>query len=62
MSLQLYLEIASYAFNLIGLVVCLAGLTLAQRTRHRWPGYLLAVGGFLIAAFPVLYQMLAATA
>lgn len=59
MSPQHFMEMATFTFNLIGLVVCLAGLTLAHRTRHRWPGYLLAGGGFLIAATPMLYTLFA---
>ncbi|MFY0991517.1 hypothetical protein [Halomonas sp. C05BenzN] len=62
MSPQHFLEMATFAFNLVGLVVCIIGLTLAHRTRHRWPGYLLAASGFLIAASPVLYQLIAGPA
>jgi hypothetical protein len=59
MSPQDLMEMATFAFNLIGLVICLLGLTLAQRMPRRWPGYTLAAGGFLIAASPLFYQMLA---
>ena len=62
MSPQHFLEMATFAFNLVGLVVCLVGLTLVHRTRHRWSGYLLAATGFLIAAFPLLYQLFAGQA
>ncbi|MCH4562650.1 MULTISPECIES: hypothetical protein [Halomonas] len=62
MSVAYFLEMTTFVFNLVGLVVCLGGLTLVHRTRHRWPGYLLAGGGFLIAAFPVLYQLFAGMA
>lgn len=59
MSPQHFMEMATFTFNLIGLAICLAGLTLAHRTRHRWPGYLLAGSGFLIAATPMLYVLFA---
>ena len=60
MPLQELMEMAIFLFNLTGLAICLIGLTLAQRMRQRWPGYALAAGGFLVAATPLLYQMLAA--
>ncbi|EWG99806.1 hypothetical protein [Halomonas sp. BC04] len=59
MSPQELIEMFTLVFNLIGLVICLVGLTLAQRMRHRWPGYVLAVAGFLVAALPLFYKMLA---
>ena len=59
MPLQELMEMAILLFNLAGLAICLIGLTLAQRMRHRWPGYALAAGGFVVAATPLLYQMLA---
>ncbi|MBB3330341.1 ascorbate-specific PTS system EIIC-type component UlaA [Halomonas campaniensis] len=62
MSPQHFLEMATFTFNLVGLVVCIGGLTLAHRTRHRVPGYLLAGLGFLIAASPVLYPLIATPA
>lgn len=52
------LQMLGYALNIVGLVVCIAGLTLAKRERHRLIGRLLAVLGFLIAASPVLVQLL----
>lgn len=55
---QQWLEAATLAFNLIGMVVCLVGLTLAQKMTRRWPGYLLAGVGFLIAMLPVLSQLI----
>ena len=55
---QQWLEAATLAFNLIGMVVCLVGLTLAQKMTRRWPGYTLAVVGFLIATLPMLSQLL----
>ncbi|EWH01739.1 hypothetical protein [Halomonas sp. BC04] len=59
MSPQELIEMFTLVFNLVGLVICLAGLTLAQRMRHRWPGYALAVVGFLVAALPLFFKMLA---
>ncbi len=57
MSPQHFLEMTSFTFNLIGIVVCIAGLTLAHRTRHRIPGYFLAGMGFVIAAIPHFYPL-----
>ena len=51
------MEAATLAFNLIGMVVCLVGLTLAQKMQRRWPGYSLAVVGFIIATLPMLSQL-----
>jgi len=59
MSPQHFMEMASFTFNLVGMLVCIGGLTLAHRTRHRLPGYLLAGLGFVIAASPMLYTMFA---
>lgn len=56
MAIQQFLEMTTFIFNLVGLVVCIGGLTLAHRTQRRLPGYLLAGLGFLIAATPLLYQ------
>ncbi|RCV89772.1 hypothetical protein [Billgrantia montanilacus] len=57
MSPQELIEMFTLVFNLIGLAICLVGLTLAQRMRHRWPGYAMAVAGFLVAALPLFYKM-----
>lgn len=54
---QQWLEAATLAFNLIGMVVCLVGLTLAQKMTRRWPGYALAGVGFLIATLPMISQL-----
>tara|TARA_R110002012_G_scaffold995_1_gene4144 strand:+ start:1582 stop:1773 length:192 start_codon:yes stop_codon:yes gene_type:complete len=58
MNPQLWLEAATLSFNLIGMVVCLAGLTMAQKMARRWPGYVLAGVGFLIATLPMLSQLI----
>lgn len=52
------LQMLGYAFNVIGLVVCIAGLTLARNARHRLIGRVIAALGFVIAASPVLVQLL----
>jgi hypothetical protein len=57
MSPQHWLEAATLAFNLIGMVVCILGLTLAQKMTRRWPGYVIAVIGFQIATMPMFYQL-----
>ncbi|MCL5424764.1 hypothetical protein ACQKE4_01460 [Halomonas sp. NPDC076908] len=57
MSPQDWLEAATLAFNLIGMVVCIAGLTLAKKMTRRWPGYVIAVIGFQIATMPMFYQL-----
>ncbi|MDN3522506.1 hypothetical protein [Halomonas ramblicola] len=49
----------NYALHVVGLLVCLAGLTLARGERHRAAGRLLAGAGFLIAASPTLYALVA---
>ncbi|WLI74286.1 hypothetical protein [Halomonas alkalicola] len=59
MSPQHFMEMASFTLNLVGMLVLGGGLTLAHRTRHRVPGYLLAGAGFVIAASPLLYTMFA---
>lgn len=51
------LQMLGYVFNVAGLLVCLAGLSLARRPRHRRTGRLLAALGFVIAATPVLAQL-----
>ncbi|MCE8015863.1 hypothetical protein HOP62_07210 [Halomonas sp. MCCC 1A17488] len=50
----------TFVFNLVGLVICLVGLTLAQRLEKRWPGYVLAGLGFFIATIPIWAQWLMA--
>ncbi|TDO06889.1 MULTISPECIES: hypothetical protein [Halomonas] len=52
------LQILGYAFNILGLLVCIGGLTLARRPDRRLLGRGLAALGFLIAATPVLVQLL----
>lgn len=57
MNPQLWLEAATLVFNLLGMVICLIGLTMAQKMARRWPGYVVAITGFLIATLPLLYQL-----
>lgn len=57
MSPQDWLEAATLVFNLIGMVVCIIGLTLAKKMTRRWPGYVIAVIGFQIATMPMFYQL-----
>ncbi|MDR5904994.1 hypothetical protein [Franzmannia qiaohouensis] len=57
MATQELLEMSLFVFNLVGLVVCLVGLSLARRRRRRPLGYGIAVLGFLIAAIPMLAQL-----
>ncbi|MGM0535608.1 MAG: hypothetical protein ACQER5_05975 [Pseudomonadota bacterium] len=52
------LQMLGYALNILGLLVCIGGLTLARRPDRRLLGGGLAVLGFLIAASPVLVQLL----
>ncbi|GHE20060.1 hypothetical protein [Halomonas urumqiensis] len=51
----------NYALHLIGLLICLGGLTLARKPRHRLLGRMLAGGGFLVAASPTLYALVVGT-
>lgn len=51
------LDMASYLFNILGIVVCLVGLTLAKRVERRPLGLSLAVLGFLIAASPLFTRL-----
>ncbi|ATH78216.1 MULTISPECIES: hypothetical protein [Halomonadaceae] len=57
MNPQDMLEAATIAFNLVGMVVCIVGLTLAQKMSRKWPGYVIAVIGFQIATMPMFYQL-----
>ncbi|MFC3282413.1 hypothetical protein [Litchfieldella rifensis] len=57
MSIYEVLEMARYLFNLLGLVICLIGLTLAKHSRRKVLGYGIAVLGFLIAVSPMLVQL-----
>lgn len=52
------LPMLGYVFNTLGLLVCIGGLTLARRADRRLLGRSLAVLGFVIAATPVLVQLL----
>lgn len=51
------LPMLGYVFNILGLLVCIGGLTLARRPDRRLLGGSLAVLGFVIAAAPVLVQL-----
>lgn len=57
MNPQLWLEAATLTFNLIGMLICILGLTMAQKMTRRWPGYVIAVIGFLVATMPMFYQL-----
>lgn len=52
------LPMLGYLFNIIGIVLCIVGLTLARNKHRRVIGGLIAVVGFLIAASPMLVQLL----
>lgn len=51
------LEMSRFAFNILGLIVCLIGLTLVKYRRRKVLGGSVAVLGFLIAAAPMLLQL-----
>lgn len=51
------LQMLTYLFHLIGLLVCLAGLSLARRPGRLLTGRAVAVFGFLIAVTPLLIQL-----
>jgi MFS superfamily sulfate permease-like transporter len=57
MNPQLWLEAATLVFNLTGMLICILGLTMAQKMTRRWPGYVIAVIGFLVATMPMFYQL-----
>ncbi|GGX91530.1 hypothetical protein GCM10007160_18650 [Litchfieldella qijiaojingensis] len=57
MSAYELLDMAKIAFNIVGLLVCLAGLSLVKYRRRKVLGAGLAVLGFLIAASPMLAQL-----
>lgn len=46
------LQMLGYVFNILGLLICIGGLTLARRPEQRVLGRGLAVLGFVIAATP----------
>nr|WP_298249698.1 hypothetical protein [uncultured Halomonas sp.] len=49
----------TYLCNIIGMLVCIGGLSLAHYSRHLWPGRIIAAAGFLLAASPTLYGLIA---
>lgn len=58
MSFSQMLPMLGYIFNIIGIVVCIFGLTVA-RNKHRRPlGVVLVALGFLVAASPMLMQLM----
>nr|WP_299245536.1 hypothetical protein [uncultured Halomonas sp.] len=57
MSFAQFMQMAGYLLNVIGIVVCLLGLSLARRPSRRTLGYCIAGLGFLIAASPLFAQL-----
>ena len=57
MSLAQLMPMAGYLLNILGIVTCLVGLTLARRPARRTLGYAIALLGFVIAASPLLAQL-----
>ncbi|WNK19410.1 hypothetical protein P1P91_11190 [Halomonas piscis] len=58
MNLSLWIDAFSMVFNIIGMVLGVGGLLIAQRSARRWPGYSMTALGFLIATLPLWYQFL----
>lgn len=58
MTFSQMLPMLGYVFNLIGVVVCISGLTIARNEHRRPLGVILAILGFLIAASPMILQLL----
>lgn len=52
------LPMFSYMFNIIGIVLCITGLTLVRNRHRRVLGGLITLIGFVIAASPMLAQLL----
>ncbi|MDN6179786.1 MAG: hypothetical protein L0I84_02085 [Halomonas subglaciescola] len=57
MNLPLWVEAFSMVFNIVGMVMGIGGLLLAQHSTRRWPGYSITVVGFVIATLPVSHQL-----
>lgn len=57
MTFSQMLPMLGYVFNLIGIVVCICGLTLARNPHRRPLGVALVILGFLIAASPMILQL-----
>ncbi|WP_043527324.1 hypothetical protein [Litchfieldella xinjiangensis] len=51
------LYMSRFAFNVVGLIVCILGLSLARHPRRRSLGYGIAVLGFFIAGLPMLLHL-----
>ncbi|MGO2131377.1 MAG: hypothetical protein ACTH3D_00555 [Halomonas sp.] len=60
MNFNQMLPMFGYVFNVIGIVLCIVGLTIARNKHRRVLGGILVVLGFLIAASPMLMQMMGA--
>ncbi|GAA3900741.1 hypothetical protein GCM10022228_09150 [Halomonas cibimaris] len=58
MNLSLWIDAFSMVFNIIGMVLGVGGLLLAQRSHRRWPGYAITALGFIVATLPFWYQLL----
>lgn len=57
MNFSLWIDAFSMVFNIIGMVLGVGGLLLAQRSTRRWPGYSMTAAGFVIATLPFWYQL-----
>ncbi|WP_136253879.1 MULTISPECIES: hypothetical protein [Halomonadaceae] len=58
MPLHNLLPVLTLVLHTLGLVTCLIGLTIARTPQRKRLGQVLAVLGFLIAASPMLAQLL----
>lgn len=58
MNASLWFDAFSMVFNIVGMVMGVGGLLLAQRSHRRWPGYTITGVGFVIATLPFWYQLL----
>ncbi|WP_017429870.1 hypothetical protein [Vreelandella jeotgali] len=62
MNVSLWFEAFSMVFNIVGMVMGVGGLMLAQRSPRRWPGYSITTLGFVIATLPISWQLVAGLA
>ncbi|WP_027967199.1 hypothetical protein [Halomonas halocynthiae] len=58
MNFNQLLPMLGYIFNIIGIVLCIVGLTIAREPHRRILGSVLVVLGFLVAASPMLMQII----